>query len=278
MQFKSKWQSSWPIWAIAVFLVLWWLAPVGFRAAAKNIFSGFQAPLWETHSRLRDLQSYWAMRTHSTNELIETGRDLARLNAFKENQLQQNASLRGEIARLEQLLHLPAQPGYRYEVARVMRRDLDTWWQQFVIRKGRADGIAPGMGVVFAGGVVGRVREATDHTATVDLISSRSFRMAANLEGDRRPFTYQGLHTLPLEVPEGEIRDVPTDFPLASSQPRRVVTSGLGDVFPDGLTLGTIETLERGNDGLFLRGQVKVDPRLLDLQEVSVLVPIAARQ
>ena len=83
------------------------------------------------------------------------------------------------------------------------------------------------------------------------------------------------MHTLPLESPEGEIRDVPIDISIPAGKPRRIVTSGLGGVFPDGLTLGTVDSLEPGNDGLFLRGQVKIDPRLLDLQEVSVLVPIA---
>ena len=187
---KTSFFSNWPVWAIVGLLIGWWLLPVAWRIGVRDIFAGFQAPLWEIHSRLRDLQSYWAMRTHSANDLIEAGRDLARINAFKEVQVQQNASLRQEIARLEQLLHMPAIPGYRYEVARVMRRDIDTWWQHFTIRKGRADGIAPGMGVVFAGGVVGRVKEADQNSAVVELISSRLFRMVANFEGDRRPFTY----------------------------------------------------------------------------------------
>jgi len=276
MSRKPFFLSNWPLWLIGAFLVLWWLAPIGWRALTRDIFAGFQAPLWAAHARMSDLQSYWAMRAHSQNELIEAGRDLARMNAFKENQIQQNASLQAEVKRLEDLLRLPPHMGYRYEVARVMRRDIDTWWQQLLIRKGAEDGLAPGMGVVFEGGVVGRVREVSAHTAIVDLVSSRLFRMAANLEGDGRPFTYQGLHTLPLETPQGEVRDVPPGIPMSTGETRRIVTSGLGGVFPEGLTLGTVDVLEHGNDGLFLRGQIKLDPRLMDLQEVSVLVPIGA--
>ncbi len=267
--------STWPFWALLAFLVAWWVLPLGWRTAARSLFSTFQAPLWQAYSRLQDLQAYWALRTHSKNTLIEAGRDLARMNAFKENQLQQNESLRKEILRLEELLQLPPHEGFRYEVARVMRRDLNTWWQQLVIRKGEIDGLKPGQGVIFSGGVVGRVREVRAHNATVDLISSPRFRMAANFEGDTRPFAYRGVRNLPLMRPTGEISDVPPGIAMHSQDPRRIVTSGLGGVFPEGLSLGTLtKPLERGADGLFLRGEIELDERLLNLEEVTVLVPL----
>jgi rod shape-determining protein MreC len=52
------------------------------------------------------------------------------------------------------------------------------------------------------------------------------------------------------------------------------VTSGLGGTFPSGLVIGKITKLESGTDGLFKSGKVELDPRLVDVSEVTVLVPL----
>ena len=48
--------------------------------------------------------------------------------------------------------------------------------------------------------------------------------------------------------------------------------SGLGGVYPPGLTIGTIIHVEPSADGLFKTGEVQLDPRLSELTEVTVLV------
>jgi rod shape-determining protein MreC len=58
-----------------------------------------------------------------------------------------------------------------------------------------------------------------------------------------------------------------------ASNPKRLVTSGLGGVFPPGLSLGVVNKVEPSTDGLFKSGEVQLDPRLSTLVEVTVLVP-----
>jgi rod shape-determining protein MreC len=50
----------------------------------------------------------------------------------------------------------------------------------------------------------------------------------------------------------------------------------LGGVFPRGLYLGEVFELDPSTDGLFKSGRVRLDPRLNEITEVSVLVPLAA--
>jgi rod shape-determining protein MreC len=264
-----------PLLILAGFLAAWWLAPVAVRSFSRASFSLFEAPEWLAYARLKDLQDYWSTRDHSQNELIAAGRDAQRQANAAGLLVQQDAALRDDNDRLEALLHIPQDPGFRYEFARVIRRDETAWWQEIVIRKGRNAGLAPGQGVVFAGGVAGRIARVDEFSAVVELASSPSFRMDANLGGDPNPVIYQGMVTAPFGLPKGEVRNVPPSFAAPASGMMLLVTSNLGGVFPAGLPLGQVERLVPGDDGLFQEGAVNLDPRLVDLHEVAVLVPVA---
>jgi rod shape-determining protein MreC len=152
---------------------------------------------------------------------------------------------------------------------------LSGWWQQLVIRKGANYDIPIGAPVVYSGGVVGRVREVHAYTAVVDLVTSPRVRLAATIEDDPRPVSYQGGLNPPLAPARGIVEFVPPDLITYSTAPRRLVTSGLGGVFPAGLTIGYVSRLEASTDGLFQSGEVSLDPRLSELTEVTVLVPLS---
>ncbi len=246
------------------------------RALLRVSFYEFQAPVLLAPSFIRDLQAFWGDRLHSKSELFEAGRDLARLNASYELQIQQHEALRRQIDRLERMLGLPPQSDFRYEVARVSHRDLTSWWQQIVIRKGRNYDIRPGAPVVFTGGVVGRVREVHAYTSVIDLVSSPHTRLAAQFETDSRPVSYQGVANPPFRPPLGRVEFVSSDVEASPNTPLRLVTSGLGGVFPAGLSIGWVEVLSANPDGLFKTGRVRLDRQLNTVTEVAVLIPLDA--
>jgi len=270
---KKRFLQTRPFLALGIVALVWAILPIVVKSLSRISFYEFQAPANLAASYARDLQTFWAARLHSKNELIAAGRDLARLNAAYELTIRGNESLRAEIARLERLLNLPARAGYRYEVARVVRRDFSAWWQQIVIRKGKNYGIPVGAPVVFTGGVVGRVREVYAYTAVVDLISSPNIRLAANFDGDNRPVSFQGGPSPSFAAPRGRVHYVPLDIQASEAAPKRLVTSGLGGVFPPGLPIGRVIRLSPGPDGLFNIGEVELDERLGALTEVAVIIP-----
>ncbi|WP_404421917.1 rod shape-determining protein MreC [Nibricoccus sp. IMCC34717] len=262
-----------PFFVLAVAIAAWALVPAVAKRVARVSFFEFQAPLEVAPSAVRDLQEYWSLRTRSQDELIAAGQALSRLNSAYEVSIQENAALRGEISRLEELLRLPPQPNYRSETARVTRRDFTAWWQRLVIRKGTVHGIKVGAPVIFVGGVVGRVAEAGLYTSVVELTSNPGVRLAAAIEGDTRPINFQGGINEGMARPRGRVEFVPLDVFASPTAPKRLVTSGLGGVFPPGIVIGEITRLEPGPDGLFKSGEVLLDPRLLSVTEVTVLVP-----
>ncbi|TVP80106.1 MAG: rod shape-determining protein MreC [Puniceicoccaceae bacterium] len=237
-------------------------------------FTEFQAPAWVATSYLDDLESFWARRSHSKVELIEAGRDVARLKSLYQFNAQRSQALESEVERLEAILKLPSRREFRYEVARVIRRDLNAWWQHIIIRKGKDFDIPLGAAVVFSGGVVGRVVEVNAFTSRVELITSPNFRMAAYFEGDERPVVYQGVPQSGFGSPVGSVRDAPQDMIASSQNPLKLVSTRLGGTFPPGLFIGEVRWLEPGSTGIFQAGEVELDARLLSLHEVAVLIPL----
>jgi len=271
---KQRFVQTRPFAVLGMILLIWLFLPPIIKSWLNYSFYEMQAPSMLSASYLRDIQDYWTLRTRKKTELIEGIRDLARLNAAYESRLHENEMLRREIARLEEILNLPSLPGYRYEVARVARRDINGWWQQMIIRKGASDGIEEGAPVIFSGGVVGRVRKVYPNSSVVDLLSSQQIRLAAMLEGDDRPISFRGGINPSLRAPRGIAELVPPDITANERQPRKVLTSGLGGVFPAGIYIGEIQVLELAPDGMFQSGQVILHPRLNELKEVAVILPI----
>ena len=270
----QRFDQARPFLTLGLILLGWAFVPAVVKTFTRASFFEMQAPLTVADSVVQDLQDYFANQLHSKEELREAGRQVAGLIRNNEYGVQQNEELRADILRLENLLNLPPMPAFRFEAARVARRDFSAWWSRLVIRKGSNYGITVGAPVVFSGGVVGRVTEVHRYTAIVDLVTSQTFRVAASVVGDARPISYEGGLNDPFRSPRGTVEFVPLDVYAARTATRRLVTSGLGGVFPAGLTIGEITSLESGPDGLFKVGEVQLDERLGTLAEVTVLVPL----
>lgn len=263
-----------PFVTLGIILLTWLLLPFVFKTFTRATFFEIQAPLTVADSYAHDLQDFWSNRLRSKDELLQAGRDLAGLVAKYHFSVQQNQQLEADILRLENLLNLPPLPAFRLEPARVAQRDFSGWWQRFTIRKGKNFGLTVGAPVVFSGGVVGRITEVHRYTAVVDLVTSPTFRLAASVAGDNRPISYQGGLNDSFKAPRGTVEFVPLEFTAARNAPRRLVTSGLGGIFPAGLSIGEILNLELSADGLFKAGDVQLDERIGTLTEVTVLVPL----
>jgi rod shape-determining protein MreC len=259
---------------LGIALAAWLVAPIGLKSIVRASFFEMTAPVEVASSYAADLQQFWALKLHSTDDLITAGRDMARLNASYSVSVQENGELRAEVERLQALLKMPADDRFHFEHARVASRDFSGWWQQMIIRKGADYGIPAGAPVVYSGGVVGRISEVHAFTSVVQLTSDPGLRLAAVVDGDTRPISYQGAENQVFGSPKGVIEFVPLDIYASQSVPKRLATSGLGGVYPPGLTIGRITHVESSADGLFKTGEVELDPRLAELTEVTVLIRV----
>ncbi len=262
---------------LAVFVAAWILLPATVRCLNREAFVEFQAPALHLLGKSRDLATFWEKKSRSTEELVAAGRDLARINAALELKLQAMDDVRRENTRLREVTRYNVPTEYLSVVARVATRDSSSWWQRIVIRKGRNDGIRPGAPVVFGDTVVGRVTAVHLTTSEVDLVTSPGFRCTAYLEGDdqNRIVLINGVAANSLGTAKARVSVIPYDYLLPAGTPARVTTTGMGGVFPSGLTLGYLDGGAYATQvGNFKESLLVPSRDLYNLQEVSVLVPI----
>lgn len=177
-------------------------------------------------------------------------RDLEEENTVLRRQFDQ---LRGEVAalrglkeeneRLHRLLDFKASGPLRLLPAELIGRDTRQWYSSIVIDKGTRLGVRPDMPVVAEGGVVGKVIESSPDVSTVLLIVDKRSRVGGVIERTRETGVAGGssFNTLRLEY-------LPRRCEAKAGD--RVVTSGLGGVYPPGLVLGDVISVYDAEAGL----------------------------
>ncbi|WP_309732827.1 rod shape-determining protein MreC [Chamaesiphon sp. OTE_75_metabat_556] len=161
-------------------------------------------------------------------------RQLDYLKTARVEQLQNEIQeLKQQNQQLKQLTSYSASVPNKAILAPVVLRSADNWWQQIVIGRGSADGIAIDYIVVGTGGVVGRVISVSPHTSRVLLVSDPSNRMGVLVSRTRNLGILQGTRTNQAVLqffdkrPSVKIGDV-------------VSTSAVSQLFPTGLSVGRI--------------------------------------
>jgi rod shape-determining protein MreC len=262
--------------ALIIFVAIWMWGSSTLHRFTKETFAEFQAPALQIVSKGSDLARYWELKSRSNDELIAASRDLARINAALELSLHSMDDIRRENKRLRENARYTSNSEFLTIVARVISRDTSTWWQKIIIRKGRSDGVRPGSPVIFSDKVIGRVSVVHLNISEVDLITSPSFRCTAFLDGDekRRIVYVKGDAAGSFSSNKAKISAIPFDYNPPTGQPVKVITTGLGGVFPSGLILGEVDgSIRMSTDDNYKVADLNPAKSLEMIEEVSVLVP-----
>lgn len=186
-------------------------------------------------------------------------------------QLVDLAEYQQENERLRELLNSAEdyKSNFEYVTTSVINRAQSSWYKTIVINGGSADGFAVDMPVVCAQGLVGRIINTSAHTAEVLLITDREGAVSAMVQNSRTVGVVEGDG----ETSELSMIHVPYDAEIENYQ--QLVTSGYGGVYPKGLLVGYINSIELKSDGLLLDIAVRSYVDFNRLEEVMVLKPKA---
>ncbi len=214
----------------------------------------------------------------SRNAMLE--RDVARLRILAA----EAEALEAEVSRLRSILEFTPAVECRWVAAPVLSRGgTVAVWQSLRVAKGSLHGVRKSDPVVVPEGVVGRISDVSPHTSEVMLITDPNSRISCELEtpgagvGNVRGILYGG-GTRPAAQPQLillyvveplRLRYLDRDF---EPPPRtRIVTSGLGQTFPKGLTVGYLLESRLEPNGLSREAEVMPAADLAAVEEVFIL-------
>ncbi len=176
---------------------------------------------------------------------------------------------RMENLRLRELLDFRTKAEGTYLVAKVIARDPNRVLNTVLLDLGAAAGVAKRMPVVTADGLVGRVLEVHPRTSVVQLLLDRNCRVSAIVQRSERT---SGIVTC--ENGSFFLRHVSVRSEVSEGD--RIISSGLGGVFPRGLFIGTVTRVGEPDQALFREVQLIPGVDFFNLEEVFVLKPAAA--
>ena len=152
--------------------------------------------------------------------------------------------------------------------ATVISRNPDQWEEKIIIDKGESHGVKLNMAVLTANGLVGKVVLVTKFTSTVELLSTenQNFRVSAMIPGKKDVFgLMEGYDT---ERGELIMKRIDSGFDVKKGQ--KVMSSGLGGIFPKGLLIGEVTEVSTDDYGLTKLAYVRPAAEFSMLDHVMV--------
>jgi rod shape-determining protein MreC len=168
-----------------------------------------------------------------------------------------------ENRRLKELLGFKESSELQLLPARVVGWSASAWFHTLVLDKGRIDGVSPDCPVITPAGVIGRVYEVSSSACRVLLVTDANSAIDAIVQRTRAKV-----------LVEGRLGPTCRVLYLArgddASAGDRVITSGLGGVFPKGLLLGEITRAEPISGEVFQGAELRPSADFSRLEEVFV--------
>lgn len=228
------------------------------------------------------LQSAFSRPAHLAAGFFDNVRDIR--NIYEENQvlkshLDEYASLQVELNQLrrrneelEGVVDLQDDPNlsdYTIRSAINIYRSPDRWNELVGINKGAQDGIETDMAVMTSQGLIGKIKEVSQFSSTVQLLSDQDItnRISAMVDGDDTIYGFiEGM-----DSETGFLRLTMIDIEEELEEGMTVSTSGQGGVFPENLLIGEIADFENDEFGLTQTAYVEPAADFSHLDYVQVI-------
>lgn len=201
-----------------------------FIDVASPFVSFAQKPLNALDTRVQEFIAWTSIRKDNDSLRAE--------NEKLKEWYQAALMLQSENKALRDLLHVDRDSAQNFITTRVIADGSNTYAKSLVIQGGKDAGVLKGQGVITHEGLIGRVIEAGARTSRVLLLQDINSRIPVTVEGTNERAIMAGTNaSMPV------LDHVPADAKITAGQ--RVITSGLGGLFPFGIPIG--ETTMNGD-------------------------------
>jgi rod shape-determining protein MreC len=233
-------------------------------SVAKSGFGEISGPLLRIIGKPAEFVRYLfnnyigLIRTNRENADLHNKLDKLQLENQKIHELEQ------ENKRLKTILNLMEQHPKTMIAARVVGEDVKNWFKCIILDKGKSSGITIKMPVVTSRGLVGQVVETDRWVTKVMVINDTNSSVDVYVDGRNTRGILEGTGQTLLRLKyirkndELEIGD-------------KLITSGKDGIYPKGLAIGIVTTVNRNKPGIFADIEVMPFNNFNRLEEVLVL-------
>lgn len=159
-------------------------------------------------------------------------------------------------------------PDFQFVAGTVIGRDAADVFGSFVLNCGSADGVAVGDPVISGEYLIGIVNETSPTSCTVLSVCDPKFSAAAyEIRTGEAGYTQT---TTKLGV-QGVLKLSGLEHDTAVAEGGIVCTSGVGGVFPRGLIIGTVTTVQKEEGDISYYAEVKPEIEISEVQDAFVI-------
>lgn len=205
------------------------------------------------------------------NDIYEKYKELKQKEEKIKSIEAENNNLQEEVNKLKDTLELNTVLSDKvYKNATIVNRNIDYWYDEVTIDKGKKNGIKKDMAVINNDGLIGKITTVSNYYSTVKLLANENmsdkisvkikigdeyaYGLISKYNAKNNSYTVEGISES-LKIPKGS----------------EVVTTGMGDIFPSGLLVGYVKKVTTDNFDLSKVAVVESSVDFNDLDYVSVL-------
>lgn len=213
------------------------MADLGYDSISLLRYGLFEKPFHSIQNWLDDFANLWSVKEENDSLRYQMSQQ-----PFYEAQLDEATR---EVKELKELLGMKENMAeYTMAAANVIVRDSDSWANQFTIDLGSDDGMKQDLIVLSGKGVVGKISDVSQFTSKVKLLTSedRQNNVAVKVSISEEESSEGILQSYDAQKGCFVIHVFENNDNIKEGM--NVITSGKGGVYPSGLLIGTIDTIE----------------------------------
>ena len=234
---------------------------IGIDSIGITLISPFQIVVFKIKESLENIWESYFSTVSALKENFVLKNKLSYLLQIKDK----NKELEFENKRLRKFINFQNSIKNTLVVAEVIARDPSPWFGTIMINKGSNKGLVKGLPVLVPQGIVGRLISVAKNSSKVLLIIDRNSAVDALIQNSRTRGIVKGNNTkncfLKYAFQKDEIK-----------VGQVIISSGLDQVFPKGLRIGTVLKVRKKSSLLFQEIFIKTCVDFTKLEEVLVSI------
>lgn len=202
----------------------------------ENAFSTIVMPIQTGYTYLKNKITGNTNFFTNMDSLKAENEELKSKNSELEQSLRELEIIKAENGTLKEYFNLKQKyTDYETVPAYIISKDISNYSSIFVINVGKKDGIDVNMTVIADEGLVGYVISVTENTAKVQTIIDSSSAVTATINSTEDSIVCKGS----LEDKLLKATYIPTGATISEGD--KIETSGMGGIYPKGITIGKIK-------------------------------------